>query len=85
MNLIEYARPIFAGELTNTLLVALAYGLILNDLRKYLPIEKFFKKCKIKNIYLKILSFMIYYFLLITIGIFGLFLVIFVFWLVSIL
>lgn len=79
----DYARHIFGGELTNALLIALAYGLILNDLRTYLDIEKFFDKCKIRKPIWKVLLFAPYYFLVLTIGLLGLFVVIFVFWLVS--
>jgi len=78
-----------SNELTNTLFIAIVYSLVLNDLRKYLAIEKLFKYLeKIKNEFwsrilnnwfTKIIMFIFYYALLITIGLFGLILVLLAF------
>ena len=67
------------SELTNALFVAVVYGLILSDLRKYLSIEKFFEKLNINNIFIKIICFIFYYLLLITIGLFGLMAILLIF------
>lgn len=80
---ISYFQLTFSNELTNALFIAIIFGLIVTDMRNYLPIEYLFRQFKIKSGYIKLLLFPFYYIFLITGGLIGLFLVIFVLWLIS--
>jgi len=83
MIIIQYFQNTFNEQLTNTLFIAIIFGLVIADLRKYFPIEAFFNLCKIKNPSWKILLFLPYYGLLVTAGLVGVFGVVFFFWLIS--
>ena len=83
MSLTQYFQSTFSGELTNSLFIVIIFGLVITDLRKYFPIEKFFEEIKIKNVFLKIFLFSVYYFLLISAGTIGVYCVVAFSWLIS--
>lgn len=82
-TLTEYFQNTFTNELTNTLFLALIFGLILADLRKYFPIEWVFKRFKVKSGFIKLILFPLYYLSLLTVGLLGVFLVVYFLWLID--
>jgi len=70
---------IMGNELTYALLVAVFYGLILSDLKKYFPIENIFSFFRINDLWIKLLIFPLYYIGIVVIGVLGLIFVLFVF------
>jgi hypothetical protein len=80
VTLKEYAQNSLAGELTNTLFIAVIFSLITYDLRRFLPIEAFFKQVKVQNPLVKAFFFPFYWIILVTIGLIGLFFTITVLW-----
>lgn len=84
-TLTEYFQNTFTNELTNALFIALIFGLILADLRKYFPLEWVFKKFEVESGFIKLILFPLYYISLLTVGLLGVFLVVYFLWLMDLL
>ena len=67
----------------NALFLGVLFAIIVSDLRKYFPLERFFEKFKVKNFYVKSIFFLVYYVFLLVFTFVGVFLVISLLWVIS--
>jgi|APSaa5957512576_1039674.scaffolds.fasta_scaffold00925_21 hypothetical protein len=72
----EYFALTFSRELTSALFISVIYGLVVFDIRRHLEIETFFKKFNVP-LFLRILIFPLYWIAIVTIGLIGVFVVVY--------